>query len=197
MKSHYPDFDVLDQQEEWDEHTRAVVLKRLRKPPRLAFFEQTEASALEAIYATLLDDYRSELLQFIVAWYDGKLFMTVGEGQREENIPPEGELIRAGLRALETAAVTLHGHGVAELAREVRALLLDNLAHGAVDAGMKWAVKLQQAFFRALLINATKAYYSHPTVWSEIGYAGPAYPRGYVRTEFGLTDPWEATRSGQ
>ncbi|KQX56587.1 hypothetical protein ASD40_04085 [Paenibacillus sp. Root444D2] len=29
-------------------------------------------------------------------------------------------------------------------------------------------------------------------VWSEIGYAGPAYPRGYVRTQLGQLDPWEA-----
>ncbi|WP_369127188.1 hypothetical protein [Paenibacillus antri] len=37
-----------------------------------------------------------------------------------------------------------------------------------------------------------EAYYSHPAVWSEIGYGGPAYPRGYVRTQLGQLDPWEA-----
>jgi len=29
-------------------------------------------------------------------------------------------------------------------------------------------------------------------VWSEMGYGGPAYPRGYYRIEAGVTDPWEA-----
>jgi hypothetical protein len=48
--------------------------------------------------------------------------------------------------------------------------------------------------FYKLLTESVAAYYSHPTVWSEIGYAGPAYPRGYVRTEWGITDPWEAKR---
>lgn len=37
-----------------------------------------------------------------------------------------------------------------------------------------------------------KTRYPHPRVWSEIGYAGPAYPRGYVRTQLGQLDPWEA-----
>ncbi len=37
-----------------------------------------------------------------------------------------------------------------------------------------------------------EAYYSHLVAWSEIGYGGPAYPRGYVRTQMGQLDPWEA-----
>jgi len=47
-------------------------------------------------------------------------------------------------------------------------------------------------FFKQLLHDTVSAYYSHPLVWSDIGYGGPAYPRGYVRVEKGLTDPWEA-----
>ena len=36
------------------------------------------------------------------------------------------------------------------------------------------------------------AYYAHPTAWSEIGWGGPASPRGYVRMDFNKRDPWEA-----
>ena len=36
------------------------------------------------------------------------------------------------------------------------------------------------------------AYYAHPTAWSEIGWGGPASPRGYVRLDFDERDPWEA-----
>jgi hypothetical protein len=36
------------------------------------------------------------------------------------------------------------------------------------------------------------AYYAHPTAWSEIGWGGPASPRGYVRMDFDERDPWEA-----
>jgi hypothetical protein len=39
------------------------------------------------------------------------------------------------------------------------------------------------------------AYYSHPHAWSEIGFGGPANPRGYVRIYFDRRDPWEATEA--
>jgi hypothetical protein len=40
------------------------------------------------------------------------------------------------------------------------------------------------------------AYYAHPTAWSEIGYGGPASPRGYVRLDYNERDPWEAAEAG-
>ena len=39
------------------------------------------------------------------------------------------------------------------------------------------------------------AYYAHPTAWSEIGFGGPASPRGYVRMNFDRRDPWEAAEA--
>src|SRR5262252_10658338 len=39
------------------------------------------------------------------------------------------------------------------------------------------------------------AYYMHPTAWSEIGWGGPASPRGYVRMDFDRRDPWEAAEA--
>ena len=50
----------------------------------------------------------------------------------------------------------------------------------------------QKEFFETLLALAVEAYASHPAVWSEMGYGGPRYPRGYYRIEAGVTDPWEA-----
>jgi hypothetical protein len=39
--------------------------------------------------------------------------------------------------------------------------------------------------------DVVDAYYAHPYAWDEIGYGGPAYPRGYMRLEGGLPEPWE------
>ena len=44
---------------------------------------------------------------------------------------------------------------------------------------------------RHLLKTVAALYYAHPTAWSEIGFGGPASPRGYVRLGFNETDPWE------
>ena len=38
---------------------------------------------------------------------------------------------------------------------------------------------------------ACTAYYSHPWAWSEIGFGGPAYPRGYKNIGVGKREPWE------
>jgi hypothetical protein len=42
-----------------------------------------------------------------------------------------------------------------------------------------------------LIEDCVTAYYSHPWAWDEIGFGGPAYPRGYMRIENGLPEPWE------
>ena len=42
-----------------------------------------------------------------------------------------------------------------------------------------------------LLQDAVGIYYAHPYAWDEIGYGGPAYPRGYIRLENGRPEPWE------
>ena len=35
------------------------------------------------------------------------------------------------------------------------------------------------------------AFYSHPWAWNEIGFGGPAYPRGYARMGVGQRESWE------
>jgi len=43
-----------------------------------------------------------------------------------------------------------------------------------------------------VLRTAVSIYYAHPAAWNEIGFGGPASPRGYVRLGFDRRDPWEA-----
>lgn len=47
-------------------------------------------------------------------------------------------------------------------------------------------------FKKRMARDIVLAYYAHPTAWSEIGWGGPASPRGYVRMDFNERDPWEA-----
>jgi len=35
-------------------------------------------------------------------------------------------------------------------------------------------------------------FYSHPWAWNEIGFGGPAYPRGYARLGAGQREHWES-----
>jgi hypothetical protein len=43
-----------------------------------------------------------------------------------------------------------------------------------------------------------QAFYSHPWAWNEIGFGGPAYPRGYAAfgsPHLGEREPWEGEES--
>ncbi len=42
-----------------------------------------------------------------------------------------------------------------------------------------------------LVTDVVAVYYAHPWAWDEIGFGGPAYPRGYMRLEEGEPEPWE------
>ena len=42
------------------------------------------------------------------------------------------------------------------------------------------------------LRQISSVYYAHPYAWDEIGFGGPAYPRGYFALNYGDPEPWEA-----
>ena len=195
MKSHYPDFDVMRQKDEWDDNTRNIVMNRLKDSKPLSFFSLDEVGQLEVMLETILCESREDILSYIISWYDQKLSRGIGEGDREQFLPPEGELVKRGLALLGQAVEARQaGESVNDIVVILDALLWELQQGTLEETGEKWPAKEQKAFFKAIRVNSVKAYYSHPTIWSEIGYAGPAYPRGYVRSELGVTDPWEAKR---
>ena len=46
-------------------------------------------------------------------------------------------------------------------------------------------------FWLLLVQDVVAVYYAHPYAWDEIGFGGPAYPRGYMRLTGGAPEPWE------
>jgi len=51
-------------------------------------------------------------------------------------------------------------------------------------------------FWVHILNDAIEAYYAHPYAWDEIGFGGPAYPRGYFALNHGAPEPWEPRERG-
>jgi hypothetical protein len=47
---------------------------------------------------------------------------------------------------------------------------------------------IEPFFSGRVLHDVCSAYYSHPRAWSEMGFSGPANPRGYVRMCFDRRD---------
>lgn len=186
-RTHFPDFDVLAGHEAWDAYTRSVVLQRLR-PPKPTTLTGQEVQTLRAVLARLLSEERDAILDFAVAHIDRRVRSAVGEGQRKPGVPPEADLVRLGLAALELVVRTRHGQGFAACEARQQVAILSALQKGEV-AEMQGSP--QKELFKKLLGLGVDACASHPAVWSEMGYAGPAYPRGYYRLDRGVRDPWE------
>jgi len=189
----YPGYDVLRQQDHWDPATRAVILNRLRNVPPLRFFSRDESELLQAIVDRLLpqDDRPTEERVPIVPWIDDHLHKRIGNGYRFEDMPPEGVAWRMALTGVDQTARIRFGKRFRDLAGGEQDAILRAVADGSAE-GEVWSKLPASRFWSAHLISQVcDEYYAHPTAWNEIGFGGPAYPRGYVALNHGLPDPWE------
>ncbi|WP_276357641.1 gluconate 2-dehydrogenase subunit 3 family protein [Cohnella caldifontis] len=196
---HYPRFDVMREEENWDPHTREIVTKRLKNesfyPYR--YLTQHEGDTLFRLCAILLDDARSPVLAYVVFHFDSTLQAGIGEAQRKIGVPKQSELIRDGLALLDQVCTERHGNRFISMEESDQRRFVGQLVRGEIGLSSGGRQVPVREWINKILTEAVAAYYSHPSIWSEIGYAGPAYPRGYVRSELGLTDPWEARRDGK
>lgn len=107
-------------------------------------------------------------------------------------MPWDGEAWKRALAALNAEAKT----GFAALDDATADALLRSMQLGHLS-GPLWSKTPPALFFaKRLLPDIVEAYYSHPTAWSEIGFGGPASPRGYVRMDTNRRDPWESAEAG-
>jgi len=192
-RTRYSDYNVLKEKEHWDDHTREIVLKRLGPYTEYKFLNEHETEMILAIAEHIVYDERKEILHYVVHHLDDTLTSPIGEDQRKVGIPEHKTLVRQGLKAVDKFAKKQYGVSFLEIEVQQQLSLLTALSKGEAML-MEWQSMPQKELFKKLATEIVSAYYSHPTVWSEIGYGGPAYPRGYVRVETGLTDPWEAKR---
>ncbi|MDF2648921.1 MAG: hypothetical protein K0Q73_4726 [Paenibacillus sp.] len=191
-QSHYPSFDVMDEKDEWDDHTQTIVISRLKSNKGFQFLSTTEAEMVRRISSLLVNDETPDVLHFVVTHIDQTLHQSPGESQRKAGVPEASMLVRAGLEAIERGAQSQYGSSYVNLDIAEQKLYLQHLSESIAEPQEVWSAIPQKALFMKIQNLTVEAYCSHPDVWSEIGYAGPAYPRGYVRTQLGQLDPWEA-----
>ncbi len=190
---YYPGFSTLEQQAFWDESTRQVVLARVERIPPIRFFAGDLPLAAALFDRILPQDDRDEQHRIpIVHYVDERLYEDVSDGYRYAGAPSPADCYRLGFQGVEAIAVHLHGTsfvalGPAEQDEIILSLRGDNPAAGDEI----WQRFPAVHFFELLVTDAVDAYYAHPYAWDEIGFGGPSYPRGYMRLENGLPEPWE------
>lgn len=194
FRTPYLTYDVLDKWDtpSWNDQTRAAIRQRLDDIPARRFLSEEQWSLLEAIVARLVPQPDREEPLPIVPWIDDMLQRNRTPGYRYADMPPMREAWKQGLKAIEAEARSRHGKPFEELPAEDQDGLLRDVENNRVE-NRYWGDLPPGGFFKHhLLKEVVGVYYSHPEAWSEIGYGGPASPRGYVRLGPDERDPWEA-----
>lgn len=192
---YYPNYHVLNQQGYWDEATRKVVLDRVNNPPPIRFFSPEEAQLMKAVCDRLLpQDDRDEAHKIpVVNFIDERLYMGRISGYRYEDMPPDQEAHRLGLQAIEQIAQHMFSISFTELSPRAQDEVLQTLHDFDPPAAQEiWRKMSVKHYWPLLMQDVVQAYYAHPYAWDEVGFGGPAYPRGYMRLEHGRPEPWES-----
>jgi hypothetical protein len=171
-RSRFPDFDVLAEAQHWDAQTRDVVLARINSVPEFSFFTGAEVKTLRPFVDVVMAqdaEPKIPVLNFI----DEKLAKGSRDGYRYFVLPDDDELWRTVARGLDRAGFTSEP-------LEQQQELVDRFSQARLN-GEPWD-QMNQAFaWEIVHRDILTAFYSHPWAWNEIGFGGPAYPRGYSR----------------
>lgn len=191
---YYPGFSTLSQQAFWDEATRSVVLRRVHEVPPIRFFTTEEARLMQAVIDHVLpqDDRDDAHTVPILNVIDERLYAGRIDGYRYEDMPPDREAHRLGLRAIDMIATEVFGAPFVELQPDLQERVLLSIHDCEPPAAHDIFARMPcKRYWMLLVQDCVEAYYAHPYAWDEIGFGGPAYPRGYMRLEGGKPEPWE------
>jgi hypothetical protein len=190
----YPTYDVLDKwnSPSWNDQTREAVSNRLEQVPQRRFLSLEQWSLLEAICARLIPQPERDEPVLIVPWIDDMLHRNETPGYRYADMPPMRDAWRQGLDAIAAEACNRHGKAFDQLAPDDQDELLRDVQNNRVESRYWGDLPAGGFFLHHLLKQVVGIYYSHPAAWSEIGFGGPASPRGYARLGLDERDPWEA-----
>ncbi|MGN8025558.1 gluconate 2-dehydrogenase subunit 3 family protein [Microbacterium sp. 22242] len=187
LPERFPGFHVLDQAPHWDDATRAVVEARTGGREEIRFFDTREEGTATALFDLLLDQDPQHRLVPVTAMVDARLADGQTDGWHYDCLPEDGEAWRTSLAALDDEAQERHQRAFAACDDSAKREILES-----VRAGDGLWRGLDRAYLWSLWTRyACTAFYSHPAAWDQIGFAGPAFPRGYKNLGVDRREPFE------
>jgi len=169
--------------------TRRVVLDRIEKVPDIRFFSDAEARTLGVFCDVVLAQEKEPRVP-VLNMVDAKLFAGELAGYRYAEMPDDRESWRRVARGLDAAA---RQHGSDEFATapwSVQWQVIQSFSEGSLH-GEVWDELPAKRAWTVVMRAVLSAFYSHPWAWNEIGFGGPAYPRGFARLGAGQREHWE------
>ena len=184
----FPGFDVLSEVPHWDAATADVVTSRIGPFPDRQFFTDTEQACAAALLDQLTGQCDEPLGVPVLEMVDARLAAGETDGWHYADMPEDGQAWRDTLSYLDDDAFGRCGTTFAGASAVDQMALLQAVQdlgsaewHG-LPASHVWSLWTRYA---------CTAFYSHPSAWSEIGFPGPAYPRGYKNAGVGKLEPFE------
>ena len=188
-RGRFPGFDVLDEVTVWDDVTAGVVLGRLALPNAMAFFTPEEVAIAEPLVDLLLEQDGEPRIP-VLAMIDARLAAGETDGWHYDDLPEDGSAWRTSLAALGDDARARCGRGFTELDASQQAALVQAV-QDLSQRGEHWHDYPAKHVWSLWTRYACAAFYSHPWSWNEIGFGGPAYPRGYLNIGVDAREKWE------
>jgi hypothetical protein len=191
MHGRYPDYDVLANADHWDPTTRKAVLSRVNEVPPVRFFTAAEERCLRPFLDVLLAQ-DSEPRIPVFEMVDQKMDQGKLDGFQYDDMPDDREVWRLVARGLDEAA----DGDFAALGADAQHEIVGRFADAELSGGVWDELNVSRAW-SVVTRGALSEFYSHPWAWNEIGFGGPAYPRGYMRLQAGPRgrEPYEATEA--
>ncbi len=187
MRGRYPDYDVLETVDHWDEKTREVVLARVTGHPELRFFSGEEARTLRAFCDVAVGQDSAPRIP-VLEMVDAKLADDLTDGFRYHDMPTDQGTWREVAAGLDRSARDAGAEdGFASASSELQHQIVQRFSEGELD----WELPVEKAW-GVVMRGVLSTFYSHPWAWNEIGFGGPTYPRGYARIGAGQREHWEA-----
>jgi hypothetical protein len=186
----FPGFDVLGQARHWDQVTADVVTARTGPPPAVKFFTGPQEPCARALLNLLTgqDGSDGEPAVPVLEMVDSRLAAGETDGWRYAEMPEDGQAWRDTLSYLDADAglrcgTSFAGASVIDQTALVQAVQeLKSADWHGLPAAHVWSLWTRYA---------CTAFYAHPFAWAEIGFPGPAYPRGYKNAGVGKLEPFE------
>jgi hypothetical protein len=187
--SRFPGFDPLSQVRHWDPVTADAILARVQAAPAVKFFTADEEPCARALLNLLTGQGENdERAVPVLEMVDARLAAGETDGWRYADMPEDGQAWRDTLALLDVDAHQLSGGAFADAPPTDQARLIQAVQdlktgnwHG-LPAAHVWSLWTRYA---------CTAFYAHPFAWAEIGFPGPAYPRGYKNAGVGKLEPFE------
>jgi len=185
----YPGFDVLNQAPHWDQVTKDLIEARVRtSPPAVTFFSATERGCAHALLNDLTGQDRDDAPVPVTQLVEARLAAGETDGWRYADMPEDGQAWRDTLGYLDADAQDRCGTSFADAAEADRHRLIQAVQDGS---GEDWHGLPAKHVWSLWTRYACTALYAHPDAWAEIGFPGPAYPRGYKNIGVDKLEPYE------